>query len=286
MALHQKHPFSMFGVKQLRSNMINKTLIVRSQIRYSRGVSSTVPTLREVHVSFEALEEAFENNAPEIRSFLDLNTGDVYRVIDGVSDRGLEKKLEQDPEVYKIEPVSSREQYRWMERFIESLNESEHKEMLQASIDGRGAFRRFKDALQSMPENKEHWYTFRSKMLFSAISAWFASRQLRPIKKVEPVVLPIVSTDELPVQHSKRFVDGKKRLLDLIDKLHSKDIPYAMVYFEFLLERRAKKNFEHRTRLPEQITESGEQTFVEHAFDENDGALLVLGASVAPRKPD
>ena len=42
--------------------------------------------VRDVPVDWEALEDAFENNAPEVHSYLHLATGDVLRVVDGVAD--------------------------------------------------------------------------------------------------------------------------------------------------------------------------------------------------------
>ena len=42
--------------------------------------------LRDVPVDWEALEDAFENNAPEVHSYLHLTTGEVLRVVDGVAD--------------------------------------------------------------------------------------------------------------------------------------------------------------------------------------------------------
>ena len=37
--------------------------------------------LREVPVDWEALEDAFENNAPEVHSYLHLVTGDVVTAV-------------------------------------------------------------------------------------------------------------------------------------------------------------------------------------------------------------
>ena len=44
------------------------------------------PPLRSVPVDWEALEDAFENNAPEVHSYLHLQTGEVLRIVDGVAD--------------------------------------------------------------------------------------------------------------------------------------------------------------------------------------------------------
>ncbi len=39
--------------------------------------------LRDVPIDWEALEDAFENNAPEVHSYLHLGSGEVLRVVDG-----------------------------------------------------------------------------------------------------------------------------------------------------------------------------------------------------------
>ena len=74
--------------------------------------------LRDVPVDWEALEDAFENNAPEVHSYLHLTTGEVLRVVDGVADPQMHARIASDANYLRIDPVSSREQYRWMERFI------------------------------------------------------------------------------------------------------------------------------------------------------------------------
>ena len=59
------------------------------QHRGERPSSSSVAAtglVRDVLVDWEALEDAFENNAPEVHSYLHLTTGEVLRVVDGVAD--------------------------------------------------------------------------------------------------------------------------------------------------------------------------------------------------------
>ena len=73
---------------------------------------------RQVPIAWEALEDAFENNAPEVHSYLHLDTGEVSRIVDGVAEPTMHQRVMKDPTYLRIDPVSSREQYRWMERFI------------------------------------------------------------------------------------------------------------------------------------------------------------------------
>src|SRR5262245_35999588 len=140
---------------------------------------------RKVPVAWEALEDAFENNAPEVHSYLNLDSGDVIRIVDGVAEPATHARIAADQTYRRIDPVSSREQYRWMERFIATVEESELRQKLVTSIDGKGAFRRFKDVLMSYPVDRERWFAFRSERLRIAIEAWFEAHGLRPMQRQE-----------------------------------------------------------------------------------------------------
>ena len=54
----------------------------------------------------------------------------------------------------RVDPASSREQYRWMERFVASVADQALRERLLVAIDGKGAFRRLKDLLLAFPTLK------------------------------------------------------------------------------------------------------------------------------------
>ena len=53
--------------------------------------------VRDVPVDWEALEDAFENNAPEVHSYLQIATGEVIRVVDGVADPQMHARIAADP---------------------------------------------------------------------------------------------------------------------------------------------------------------------------------------------
>lgn len=137
--------------------------------------------LREVPVDWEALEDAFENNAPEVHSYLHLTTGEVLRVVDGVADPHMHARISADPNYLRIDPVSSREQYRWMERFIPMVDEPELKGKLAQAIDGKGAFRRFKDVLMTYAADRERWFAFRSERLRTFMEAWLTAHAIKAV---------------------------------------------------------------------------------------------------------
>jgi hypothetical protein len=139
--------------------------------------------LHDVPVDWEALEDAFENNAPEVHSYLHMTTGEVMRVVDGVADPQMHVRIASDTNYLRIEPVSSREQYRWMERFIPTVEAPDLRGSLTQAIDGKGAFRRFKDALMAFAEERERWFAFRSERLRTFMEAWLGAHAIKPITR-------------------------------------------------------------------------------------------------------
>src|SRR5688500_14561570 len=139
--------------------------------------------LREVPVDCEALEDAFENNAPEVHSYLHLTTGEGLRAGDGVADPHMHARISADPNYLRIDPVSSREQYRWMERFIPMVDDNELRGKLAQAIDGKGAFRRFKDVLMTYAADRERWFAFRSERLRTFMEAWLTAHAIKAVPR-------------------------------------------------------------------------------------------------------
>ncbi len=203
---------------------------------------------REVPLAWEALEDAFENNAPEVHSYLHMETGEVIRIVDGIADPAMHARVMSDPQYLRIDPVSSREQYRWMERFIVSVEEGELRRKLTQAIDGKGAFRRFKDVLMSFPVDRERWFTFRSERLRSCMEAWLTAHGLRAVERPKwrvpsaEEVKPQVEQAELerPGRKSRAQIAEaqRKKLHELIDLLPARELDAAVAFLEFLRERK------------------------------------------------
>ena len=80
-----------------------------------------------------------------------------------------------------IEPASSREQYRWMERFVQSVADQALRERLIISIDGKGAFRRFKDVLLAYPAERERWFAFQNVRMERRVVEWLETHGIEPM---------------------------------------------------------------------------------------------------------
>lgn len=230
-----------------------------------------------VPVAWEALEDAFENNSPEVHSYLQLETGEVLRIVDGVADPSMHARVIADPIYLRIDPVSSREQYRWMERFIATVDDLDLRHNLLAAIDGKGAFRRFKDALMGHPVDRERWFTFRSERLRACMEAWLEAHQLcatprtewhvptaEEVQKTMPEATATPDTAERPRKSRAVVADSlRKRIHELSEQLPARELDAALAFLEFLRDRK---------HLPRAHSKS----------DGEDGAASAAGSEAGP----
>src|SRR6478609_6162357 len=198
-----------------------------------KGAVGTGQPPRDVPIDWEALEDAFENNAPEVHSYLHLSTGEVLRVVDGIADPEMHQRIASDASYLRFEPVSSREQYRWMERFIPMVEDKPLSELLVQAIDGKGAFRRFKDVLMSHGAERERWFAFRSERLRVFMEAWLAAHGLKPVPRVvwqpEAPKDPAAPRESQPPQTDAarrgRGLDTLRRHMhELVETLSARDL--------------------------------------------------------------
>lgn len=133
-----------------------------------------------ISIDWAALEAAFENHAPDVRSLLDRADGRIVTILgDGDEADPVVRRARTQPDSFVlIEPVPSREQYRMMERFIETVTNGALKERLADSIVGKGAFRRFKDIIGRYPEERKRWFAFRDVLLHRHILDWLKQHKL------------------------------------------------------------------------------------------------------------
>jgi hypothetical protein len=195
-------------------------------------------------VNWSEVETAFERNSPGLHSYIDRATGHVVVVVDGApEDEPKRRKIADQPAAYvKIEPASSREQYRWMERFVASVKDSALRDRLVIATDGRGAFRRFKDVLLGYAEERERWFNHRADLLHHHINMWFRSKDLDPDPPMPwGDVSPPPEPPE-PLVRSTPAGDGpadllRKQVKALIDLLPAGELYSAKVFVEYLRDR-------------------------------------------------
>jgi hypothetical protein len=208
------------------------------------GFAAVGPVIR-VAVDWVELEGALENNSPELHSFFNKVTGDVIRIFRGSEDAEERlREVESDPDYIYIEPISSREQYRWMEEFIETVEESNLKDKLNIAIDGKGAFRRFKDVLVGYPAERERWFGKRASKLRVHMTEWLAAKHLEPTNNA-PWETEQGHDDEGGDQADQEARTRRESTTDLrqvahelVDLVPSRELPIAVAFLEFLRSRR------------------------------------------------
>jgi hypothetical protein len=229
--------------------------------------------MRDVPVDWEALEDAFENNAPEVHSYLHILSGEVLRVVDGIADPEMHARIASDVAYLRIEPVSSREQYRWMERFIPMVDDAPLRAQLSQAIDGKGAFRRFKDVLIAFTTERERWFAFRSERLRVFMEAWLGANALRPVAR--PTWTPETEAARPAVPISQEALGGRRgRTLDTLRKqleeategLGARDLEKVLTFAEFVRARRASRGFP-RQESGASADETGDKPAVEDPAD-------------------
>lgn len=192
-----------------------------------------------------AMETAFEHNAPETHSYLDLKTGQVVTIVDSRPEDDEKRQLMRGTEgrFVHLDPASSREQYRWMERFVQSVTDDALRERLILAIDGKGAFRRFKDVLLSYPVERDRWFTYRANLLRIYINGWLEAQDVllgeempwglpeQPPEPDIPLEKPIGQRGEGPTETLRR------QARELVDTLPALELPALIAYIRFLSDR-------------------------------------------------
>ena len=111
-------------------------------------------------IDLEELALALEDNSWESAWWIDPETGALEfcsqdDVVDAFELRGL----------IQVESVASREAYADMARFVDLVRSRRPRELLARAIQGRGAFRRFKDTLLEFPDLRAEWFSFHDRLL-------------------------------------------------------------------------------------------------------------------------
>src|ERR1041384_4047122 len=197
-----------------------------------------------IELDWDALEIAVERNSPDTDSYLDLSTGRVITITTGDPEATLNRQQvsENIRNYLRVDPASSREQYRWMEKFVGSVSDEPLRERLIISIDGKGAFRRFKDVLLAYPAERERWFSYRAELLHWHIQQWLEQHDIKTTNEppwgavAAPVELPTVGR---PVVHGTEAPGEalRRQARELIETIPAIELPTAIAFMEFLRSR-------------------------------------------------
>lgn len=194
-----------------------------------------------IRIDWAQLEAAFESHAPELTCWLHKTTGETALLSQDSSTDDRARVSSAD--WAEVRPVPSREQYRMMERFIETVTLPTLKERLQDSIVGKGAFRRFKDVISRFPDERKRWFAFRDVLLHRHILDWLKAERIEllempawslelpetPVATVEPVTdegAPLLSSVEQVQHQEKREIEELRGYVLAWARAHGEEYHY------------------------------------------------------------
>ena len=134
-------------------------------------------------VDRDMLEMAMEDSDLANMHFLNLVTGEVVFFSEylGLSeeDERLLEEIDGSNDYVAIERIPSHEAYQWMVDFVDEMVAPADElaaEKLSIALNGRGAFRRFKDTLHRVDDRwLQAWYQWRDKQLKTVVDEWLKS---------------------------------------------------------------------------------------------------------------
>ena len=176
---------------------------------------------RKLSVDLDELDVAFGGVSPETTWYLSLETGHVVMVTDEIraeletileevasegdtqpaafadalERRGLPQWMQEavqeaaDVEMgygtryIAVPRAESRDGYDDMEEFIATVPEERLQDRLWRAIQGRGAFRIFKDVLGGYPSEQERWFAFRDARIRQRVLNWLEQEGIEPMTR-------------------------------------------------------------------------------------------------------
>ncbi len=160
-------------------------------------------------IDYGELIAAFQDsNTSDYTYWLDTESGDVFMIDDWYEEQareldspydtddpgirlawcilwqdgeiGLEEREEEDKKTVDalMEPfipvpqAEPHEAYEQMVDFAATVEDPHLRELLDVALDGRGAFRRFRDVLTRYPDERDRWFDFRDDETRKDVDAW------------------------------------------------------------------------------------------------------------------
>jgi predicted nucleotidyltransferase len=155
---------------------------------------------KRLRVDLPGLMAAFEDASWETSYYLDRETGEVILLtseelgyVDEPPDWPLpewqQEAVKQAEKIWldggkrylHVPDADSREGYGDMEDFIATVEDEHLRQLLWVAINGRGAFRRFKDILYDHSRERNRWFSFGDAQVRRRVLDWLESEGIEPI---------------------------------------------------------------------------------------------------------
>ncbi|MEZ4272818.1 MAG: UPF0158 family protein [Myxococcota bacterium] len=141
---------------------------------------------------------------------LSLETGEILKLPPGDQNFAV---VHANPTAYaEIEAIPSRIQYQWLDEFIKTIDDEPIRARMEAAINGKGAFRRFKDILLTLPDERRRWFEFRDIMMRTRIIEWVTEQGIEPTNEPEWEASP----ESLPLPTQVNITEHVEALRDFL----------------------------------------------------------------------
>jgi hypothetical protein len=170
-------------------------------------------------VDLTDLALALEDHSQEHSWWFDPATGKLEpHFVDDLGDASLEE--ERASHLIAVEPLPAAVGYGDMQDFIAYVREPRTRDHLERAIAGRGAFRRFKDALLDHPELRRAWFAFHDSRGERRAIEWLLDHDVVPPESAERA---IANRPEPEMPHVPGLVDAEgvaRRVVSDLERLY------------------------------------------------------------------
>jgi hypothetical protein len=133
--------------------------------------------LDATRIDLADLAQALQDHSYEHSWWIDPTSGVVELWSDDIRD-DLEEDHPEERGLLPIEPEPSGEAWQDMADYAARVPDPQIRHRLERAIEGRGAFRRFKDELLEHPELRETWFAFADARIERRALRWLADQGL------------------------------------------------------------------------------------------------------------
>ncbi|MDT7697473.1 MAG: hypothetical protein QOI75_6843 [Pseudonocardiales bacterium] len=143
-----------------------------------------IPMRRPLAVDLEQLSDILEGDPMTTGGALDLRTGEVWprSTIEYVDEGGDDIEapdFEDGKRFLWVHGGGSRDGYQDMVLFLDTVEDEDRADRLGIALQGRGAFRRFRNVLARWPGELERWHQFSGDRQRGRARAWLADAGYR-----------------------------------------------------------------------------------------------------------
>lgn len=140
--------------------------------------------LQPLAVDLLELSDVLEGDPRESGGRLDLRTGQVWPQFALDSEDGFDEDEDEDEDrSLEVWSRGSRHGYRDMQDFLDTITDPDRRDRLEIALEGRGAFRRFRDVLARWPAEFTRWNAFSEERRLGRARAWLADAGYRTVPR-------------------------------------------------------------------------------------------------------